>query len=79
MVIHNIRPTSAASLAEYTVLLLQVIMRAIEVYGLTSKHWGHPDLFTSRQSPAENFTAFICNLNQHWSVLTLFKEDLIDE
>lgn len=45
---------------------VQVIMRALEVYGLSCKHWNHPALSAARKHPAQNFTAFICNLNQHW-------------
>lgn len=45
---------------------VQVIMKALEVYGLSAKHWKHPDLKEARKYPIENFSAFICNLNQHW-------------
>jgi hypothetical protein len=43
-------------------------MRALEVYGLSAKHWKHPDLAPAREHPAENFSALVCNLNQHWWV-----------
>ncbi|KAL5254343.1 hypothetical protein ACHWQZ_G013953 [Mnemiopsis leidyi] len=45
---------------------VQVIMRALEVYGLSAKHWKHPDLIEARNHPADNFSALVCNLNQHW-------------
>lgn len=45
---------------------VQVIMRALEVYGLSAKHWNHPDLAEARKHPANNFSSFVCNLNQHW-------------
>lgn len=44
---------------------VQVILKALEVYGLTAQHWNHPDLSQARKHPAM-LSAFIFNLDQHW-------------
>lgn len=44
---------------------IQVILKALEIYGLRAEHWHHPSQAAVRQNPCSK-TAYICNLNQHW-------------
>jgi len=44
---------------------IQVILKALEIYGLRAEHWHHPSQAAARQNPCSK-QAYICNLNQHW-------------
>lgn len=44
---------------------IQVILKALEIYGLRAEHWTHPSQGAARQNPCSQ-SAYICNLNQHW-------------
>ena len=44
---------------------IQVICKALEVWGLESVPYDHPRAKSARENPTDQ-TAFICNLQQHW-------------